>query len=273
MLRTQRRRPGFSLLELVVVLLILSILGGLVLAVMPNLIKRTHLAKCSVTIPELTKTWMRSYAANVRYPDVLDSLLEDSGTLASTLPGGLTSQASADTLTQADVDALRSVGITRVVDLRAVNLAAGESATYDATPNSPPLGPVPERALAAGGGIARLNIAAHVAAGNPLNLKRHINRNGTTNPNVRYIVFGVGPSCSAVGTGKLIQEAPVHFGADDSINPDQAYQRYLVVFSLTSDAAGTVTAAFETAAGNDATGPSSAESHTRQFYQDQSKSE
>ena len=94
--RPHAPRAGFSLLELVVVLLILSILGGLVLAVMPNLIKRTHLAKCSVTIPELSKTWMRSYAANVRYPDVLDSLLESGGSLSSTLPAGLTSQASAD---------------------------------------------------------------------------------------------------------------------------------------------------------------------------------
>ena len=75
----KKRAPwGFTVMELVVVLTILAVLAGLVLGIMPNLIERTHLAKCADTIAELNKAWMRSYILNVRYPDLYDSLLDDS---------------------------------------------------------------------------------------------------------------------------------------------------------------------------------------------------
>ncbi|MBL8795615.1 MAG: hypothetical protein JNM56_17045 [Planctomycetia bacterium] len=258
-------RPALTLMELVVVIAILALLGGLVISILPNLLKRTHLAKCSDTIAALNAAWMRAYALNVRYPDGYDSLLAASGSVDTRLTSGLTAQLTTGNLSATDVTALRSVGITRVVDLGVVPV--GGSVTYD----SAPLGSA-GRALAAGGSVAQLNLTAHLAAGNPLGLKRHLVRqaDGTfadNSANVRYLVFGIGPNCTGVGAGKLIQEAPVHFAGDDSINPSTTYQRYLVIFSLTTNPAdSTVLAAFEAAAGNDTTGPSSAEGHIRQFH-------
>jgi Tfp pilus assembly protein FimT len=258
-------RKALTLMELVVVLTVLAVMGGLIVAILPNYMKRTHLAKCSDTIAQLNSTWMRAYAQNIRYPDVCDSLLDSSGSnLSIHLTSGLTSQASPYPLKAADVLALRRVGITRVVDLASV--PADGNVTYD----SAPLGST-ARVLATGSNVAELNLSAHVAAGNQLSLKRHLVRRldgsmADNSANVRYLLFGIGPNCSAVGTGKMIQEAPVHFGATDEINPSNVYQRYLVVLSLVSNTDGTVTAYFEAAAGNDTGGPSSVEGHIRQFH-------
>jgi len=259
-------RRGLTLIELVVVIAVLVVLGGLVVQNLPNLMKRTHLAKCSDTISALNNAWNQSFASTMRYPDMYDSLLSSGGSaLDSRLTTGLQAQLTAATLTAADVAALRSVGVTRVIDLQAP--APGQSATYDAAP----LGAA-ERVLADGGNVAQLTLTAHETAGNVLQLRRHLVRqaDGSTVDNrdsVRYLVFGVGPNCTAVGAGRRIQEAPVHFGGDDSINPTNVYQRYLVVMSLVTDAQGKVTANFEAACGNDVDGPSSGEAHIRQYYE------
>ncbi len=270
--RLAQGRLGLTLIELVLVIAILTVLGGLVVQGLPNMLKRTHLAKCSDTIWSLNNAWSQEFATSVRYPDRYDSLLTDAGNgLYGSLPSGLTGQLSTLPLTQTDIDALRAIGITRVYDLASVD--PGVNVTDRAAPlDIPPTDNA--RALTTGGNVARLNLAAHVAAGNQLQLKRHLVRNGSTGAyedignRVRYIVFGIGPNCTAVGSGRRIQETPVHFGATDAINPATTYQRYLVVFSLVTDANGTVTAYFEGAAGNDVTGPSSGESHIRQFHED-----
>jgi prepilin-type N-terminal cleavage/methylation domain-containing protein len=264
-------RRGLTLIELVLVIAILTVLGGLVVQGMPNMLKRTHLAKCSDTIWNLNNAWSQEFATSVRYPDQVDSLLGTGGaSLYGSVPTGLTTQVEPLDLTQNDVDALRAIGITRVIDLATITAGA------NVTDRAAPLGAAP-RVLATGGKLARLKLAEHVTAGNQLQLKRHLVRNAdgshtdlsTTDPNrVRYIVFGIGPNCTAIGSGRRIQETPVHFGATDSINPATTYQRYLVVFSLVTDPTGLVTAHFEGAAGNDVTGPSSGESHIRQFHDD-----
>ena len=264
------RRRALTLIELVVVIAIVVVLGGLLVRNLPNMMKRTHLAKCADTIWSLNTTWNESYSSNVRYPDVYDSLLASGGaSIDPRLTAGLKSQVSAASLQAADIAALRSVGITRVVDLG--NVATGGSVTYDAAPYG-----AAARLLTDGGQVAQLDLAAHEAAGNVLQLNRHRLRQADgsmadNRSNVRYLVFGVGPNCTAIGSGKRIQEAPTHFGADDSINPTNVYQRYLVVFSLVTDATGAVTANFESAAGNDVTGPSSGEAHIRQFHETASR--
>jgi type II secretory pathway pseudopilin PulG len=260
-------RLGLTLIELVVVIAILVILGGLLVQNMPGMMKKTHLAKCADTISALNNAWNQAYASSSRYPDVYDSLLDAGGSaIDSRLPAGLITQLNTATLTTTDVAALRSVGVTRVVDLQSTS--TGQSVTYDAAP----LGAT-ARVLSDGGNVAQLNLAAHESAGNVLQLKRHLIRQSDGSlfddrANVRYVVFGIGPNCTAVGSGKRIQEAPVHFAADDSINPSGTYQRYLVVMSLVTDAAGEVTANFEAACGNDVNGPSSGEAHIRQFHDD-----
>ncbi|HWA98711.1 MAG TPA: hypothetical protein VG713_09470, partial [Pirellulales bacterium] len=207
------------MLELVIVLTILVVLGMLVVQNLSGILLRGHLAKCADTISGLNKIWGEAYALNVRYPDVYDSLLASGGsTIYSPITAGLASQTSVYSLTQPDIDALQTIGITRVVDLVSVTPGQG-----DVTYQSDPVGLTP-RVLATGGQIVQLNYAAHFAAGNELNLKRQFLRlsdgsNYDNSANVVYIIFGIGPNCSAVGSGKLIQEAPVHWGDNDTINP------------------------------------------------------
>ncbi len=256
-----KRRGGFTILELVVVMAVLVVLAGLIVAVMPNLMDRAHLTKCADTIAELNKTWLRAYALNVRYPDVYDSLLDASQAEPAFLAAGVAAELEPADLTSGETAALAAIGVRQVVDG-----APGATNTYDYAP----FGAV-ARPLSGTPTVMALDLAAHEANGNLLNLKRHLLRqaDGTfldNRANVRYVVFGIGPNCTAVGSGKLIQEAPVHFGASDALNPTTTYQRYLVVFSVVHDGAGGYRAHFEAAAGNDIGGLSSAEVHTEGFH-------
>lgn len=257
------RRRGLTLIELVIVIAILTVLGGLVVQTLPNLLKRTHLSKCSDTISTLNRTWGESFALNMKYPDRYDSLLDTSGTASTKLSTGLAALITTTTLTPAEVKALNSIGIRNVVDLN----PAAVDVTYDCAP----LGAA--RRTIDGGSVAMLQSPGVGTSitwnANPLKLRRHLETTDT----VKYLVFGIGSNCTAIGAGKLMQEAPVHFGADDTINPSTVYQRYLAVFSVATSTTGTVTARFEAMAGNDTEGPSSAEDHIRQYYEGQAKEE
>lgn len=267
--RRARSVRGLTLIELVVVIAILAVLGGLAVQTFPSLMKRTHLSKCADTIAALNRIWGESFAMNTRYPNRCDSLLAAGGTdLYERLTPGLTAIASPTALSDQEATALASIGLTSVVDL-----APG---AVDATFDSAPLGTTP-RSLTSGANVVQLQLpttstggasAAMLWSSNPLGLKRHLD--APAGASVKYVAFGIGPNCTGVGAGKLLQEAPTHYGADDTINPAKVYQRYLVVYALTTRADGTVTATFEAAAGNDVSGPSSSEGHVRQFYAEQS---
>lgn len=265
----KRASRGLTLIELVIVIAILTVLGGLVVRTLPNMLKRTHLSKCSDTISALNKTWGESFALNTKYPDRYDSLLASDGSAFTKLTPGLTALVSPTSLTTAETTALSSIGVRTVVDLN--------SAAVDVTYDSAPLG-VARRSLASGGQVAQLTAPGSASGttpiavswnANPLKLRRHLETTDT----VKYLVFGVGSNCTAIGAGKLLQEAPVHFGADDTINPSTVYQRYLAVFSLATNTKGEVTARFEAMAGNDTDGPSSAEDHIREYFEGQAKDE
>ncbi len=91
--RLAQGRLGLTLIELVLVIAILTVLGGLVVQGLPNMLKRTHLAKCSDTIWSLNNAWSQEFATSVRYPDQYDSLLASGGTtLYGSVPTGLTTQ-------------------------------------------------------------------------------------------------------------------------------------------------------------------------------------
>ena len=256
------RRRALTLIELVVVIAILAVLGGLAVRTLPNMLKRTHLSKCADTISSLNRTWGESYALYTRYPTGYDSLLVSGGASAyDKLTPGLTALVSPSPLSASEAQALRSIGVSTVVDLASI---AG-----DVTYNSAPLGMTP-RVLAESANVATVPQPGASSSitwnTNPLGLKRHLEL--ATGSTIKYVAFGIGPNCSAIGAGKLLQEAPVHFAADDSINPAKVYQRYLTIFALVTDSAGNATAYFESAAGNDVDGPSSAEAHIRQFHED-----
>jgi len=251
--KTSTRRAGLTLIELVVVLTILVALGGLIVPMLPNFLAKTHNAKCSTTIPELNKLWITKYTGDVRYPDSYDSLIEGA-TLATELPGGGTANGEAvlSTLVAAEVDALAAIGITRVYDH-----AASDNATLDSVPNDP-LGTA-GRVLIDGGSVATLDAAGASLVSLGIDPVKYPG-------DVKFVVFGIGNNCTAVGPKGLMVDAPTHFGGEQVMNPVDFYQRYCVVFAV-SGADGT--AEFCCACSVHPDGFDGAEAHIRNYYEAQ----
>lgn len=260
----KRERRGLTLIELVIVIAILTVLGGLVVQTFPSLMKRTHISKCSDTIAALNRTWGEAYALNMRYPDRCDSLLQADGSKFTKLQPTLSDLVTPTTLTAAEATALSKIGVRTVVDLD----PSATDVTYDCAPLT-----AVKRPLAAGGNVALLPLPLASSSSewneNPLRLKRHLETTDT----VKYVVFGIGQNCTAVGSGKLLQEAPTYFAESDLVNPTTTYQRYLAVYSISTTTDGDVSAHFEAIAGNGIEVPSSAEAHIREYYEARNKDE
>ena len=266
--RGNARRRGLTLIELVVVLTILTALGGILVPVIGNMIDHTHFAKCSVTIPDITRNITRSFTADLTYPDRWDSLISaaDGTSLYPDLPGGSTvsGELTTATLTAAQADGLAALGITTVIDLEPT--VANGGTAEDATWSPAPLG-APARALADGETVAVLSKAG--ASVVSLNLKRHFGPDGIEGTadddgSVEYIVFGIGNNSTAVGPSGLFVESPTHFGGEDAMNPIDVYQRYCAIFSV--DGEGDVR--FETAASVHPEGFDGAEAHVIGYYEE-----
>ncbi|MEL6612909.1 MAG: type II secretion system protein, partial [Bacteroidota bacterium] len=167
--RVTARRAGLTLIELVVVLTILTALGGLLVPIIGGMIDRTHFAKCAVTIPDLSRQISRSYASNLRYPDTWDSLMDVAapGTLFPKLPGGgdAGGELVAGTIDGAQAAAFIAIGITEVVDLDAT---LDGDATWDVSIalNVRPLDP--------GGTNSVATLVRTGPSARGLNLKRHL---------------------------------------------------------------------------------------------------
>lgn len=260
-------RRGLTLIELVVVLTILTALGGLLVPVIGNMIARTHFAKCSVTIPDITRQISRSFTSDLRYPNRWDSLIDatDGTSLYSDLPGGSTVNGELATidLTADQADGLAAVGITQVIDLEptVANGGTAEDATWSVSNTAN------VRTLADGETVAVLNKAGNSVGS--LNLKRHFGPDGiegTTDDDatVEYIIFGIGNNSTAVGPSGLFVESPTHFGGEDAMNPIDVYQRYCVIFSIDGDGA----VLFEAACSIHPDGFDGAEAHVIGFYEE-----
>jgi len=258
-----RERRGLTLIELVIVIAILTVLGGLVVQTFPNLLKRTHISKCSDTISALNRTWGEAFALNVRYPDRCDSLLAADGSKFSKLSPALSELITPTALSADESAALAKIGVRNVVDLD----PSAADATYDSAPLT-----AAKRTIA-GGSVAVLTQPVASPSDewneNPLRLKRHLETTDT----VKYVVFGIGQNCSIVGSGRLLQEAPTYFAESDLVNPNLVYQRYLAIYSISTTADGEVSAHFEAIAGNGDECPSSAEGHIREYYEGRAKDE
>ncbi|MEM8711989.1 MAG: type II secretion system protein [Planctomycetota bacterium] len=263
------RRSGLTLIELVVVITILTAIGGLLVPVIGGMMSRTHFAKCAVTIPDLTRQISRSFTGNLRYPNRWDSLISnvDGTSLYPNLPGGpsVSGELATLVLNVDQANGLNAIGMTQLVDLEPTVFAGGIA--EDATWESAPLGQASVRQIATGESVAVLNKLGPSAVS--LNLKRHFGPDGVAgsaddDPFVEYMVFGVGSNCTAVGPSGLFVEAPTHFGGEDVMNPIDVYQRYCVIFS--TDAEGNIL--FETACSVHPEGFDGGEAHVRGFYQE-----
>lgn len=209
-----KARRGFTLIELIVVLMILVGLAGMVIPAVTDMVQRTHTSAAAGNIHEATNAIARYEGQYLSFPDNLDSLKVAAAGVTTFVaaPGvpGIGGELATGTavvdLTATEVNALAAAGITSV---RLHTIGATDDATFQAT-----------GANAAVDATLDLLALTNTAAAS-LGLVSEANR---------YVVLGVGNRSQLIG--RTMSEAPVHFPENGDENPAAVYNRFLAVFDL-----------------------------------------
>ncbi len=248
------KRPGLTLMELVVVMFILIALAAILVPLFPSMIERAHRSTGATNTSELTKAVQLYQAVNGSYPDGYD-LMTDGTTMVNYMPsqpvaspmilagdspstvtnylgfqypvGGYVSAAP---LTQNQLTALNGAGITTGYALLKDATTAtttysgglGWTPTFNPYPgDSVTLGKTP---LAVGTAVIAVNGSGVLASGlgNPAII---------TGSPTQFVLLGVGRRCTMVGNA--LASAPSNF-PNDAVheNPAQVYMRLGLVFQL-----------------------------------------
>jgi type II secretory pathway pseudopilin PulG len=222
-------RPGFTLVELVVVLMVLIALAGILLPQFSGMISRTHTSAASTNMNEINKAVnFYLYKTLKGYPDNLDVPV-DSGapaTLVNTLEaGGPTDMTVVSAPDAGQVASLNNMGINTVNYL--LNASALSSGGFSATFS----GSVPaSKTIATGASLVTMSdTRAATEFGSAL-------LGANANPPETYVIFGLNTSCTAIPTA--MESAPVHF---DQVDPNAVYSRFFLVFAIPTT--GSTTAA------------------------------
>lgn len=235
-----RKRPGLTLMELIMVLVILIALAGLVVPMFPGILTQAHTSTCSTNIQECTKAVMMFQSAKSSYPNNLD-LMSDGATgtidylaggtslpaqyggpgTALTMGGG---QITASKLTQVELTALNNSGIF----------------TGQAMTQTKPADPTFDYYLGGSTGLPSAN-AITITTNTPLLFLDPVtggpgsaaynrcNQLGLS-VNCRYLVLGIGPRNDMIGSTML--SPPVHFGDTPALNPEFGYERLCCFFKV-----------------------------------------
>jgi len=204
--RTRKSRSGFTLVELIVVLMILVGLAAILIPAVTDMVARTNASTSASNISEVASSIQRYEAQFLSYPNNLDSLMTDlTGTDLDTLSTSLTAATSDLTLTTASLVPLTNAGITSV----------GIHAVGDNTFQAPTATTLTDTTVLKG-----LTAAAQVSLG--------IETTGVAD---KYVVFGIGALSDL--NGKTSIDAPVYFPENGTLNPDTVYGRFIAVFQIT----------------------------------------
>ena len=199
-------RAGFTLVELIVVLMILVGLAAILIPAVTDMVARTNASASSSNISEVANSVQRYETQYLSYPNDLDSLMMDLvGADLDTLSPGLIAATADVTLTAPTRAPLTVAGITSV----------GIHASGDDT-----FVPSTATALTDTTILKGLTPAAQVSLGLE-----------TTGVAGKYIILGVGALSDL--NGKTNIDAPVYFPENGSLNPDAIYGRFIVVFQIT----------------------------------------
>ena len=199
-------RAGFTLVELIVVLMILVGLAAILIPAVTDMVARTNSSASSSNIAEVANAIQRYETQYLSYPNNLDSLMTDlTGTDLDTLTAGLTAATADVTLTAATRVPLTVAGITSV----------GIHTAGDDTFVIPTATALTDTTVLKG-----LTAAAQVSLGLE-----------TTGVLGKYIVLGMGPLSDL--NGKVSVDAPVYFPENGTLNPDAVYGRFIAVFQIT----------------------------------------
>lgn len=240
-------RPGFTLLELVVVLAILVVLAAGVLAKLDVFQLRANKGAAASDMASVSRLIQTYAVANNHYPDGYDSLIDPAtsqlwGTGFTGVPvapqatldpqliagaGSTHRKLTTTTLTAGEVNSLGRMGITTLYDL-------------DATDTGSPSDRFSiQRTVATSGAVAELNSSLNDPTltsgtdGDADAIMRHLypQTNGTPPGGTRVLVLGLGPRNALVGRSGLMQSAPVYA---NSANRITYYARDLVCFEVSS---------------------------------------
>lgn len=201
-----RNHRGFTLVELIVVLMILVGLAAILIPAVTNMVARTNASTSVSNISEVSNSIQRYETQFLSYPNNFDSLMSDLvGTDLDTLSAGLTAATADVTLTALTRAPLTTAGITTV----------GVHTAGDNTFDMPAATALTDTTILKG-----LTAAAQVSLGLE-----------TTGVLGKYIVLGVGALSEL--NGKTNIDAPVYFPENGTLNPDSTYGRFIAVFQIT----------------------------------------
>jgi type II secretory pathway pseudopilin PulG len=249
--RSRASRSGLTLIELIVVLMVLIGLASLLLPMLPSMLTRVHTSTMTTNSQATATAIMTFQQLYNQYPNNWDAL-GDGSTMINYFANGAAcppqyvdppSVASANgnaelqplTLTSAEANALRGVGITQLQPMATTPTGAVSSGTFDPTFNyysnaNPAVG-----AISIGQGTVLAGLDPTAAGPTSTTYQRCILDNLPLTG--RYVALGIGPRNSMVG--KTIQSAPVFFGDQPVINPEYAYGRFVALFKVSDSAVGT----------------------------------
>lgn len=214
--KNKAARGGFTLIELIVVLMILVGLAGMVIPAVTDMVTRTHTSTASGNIGEVANAIARYETQYLQYPNNFDSLMDTAfatGNALDTLDEEI--QTGGDhalvevVLTEPRFESLEHAGIT------SLGLHAANAGTFDTAVPTP---------LVEDDVVLGLSPAEQVALG--------LETTGVAN---KYVVFGVGSINTAIG--KTMTEAPVEFPESGEVNPTTSYRRFLAVFDVSGERA------------------------------------
>lgn len=207
------------MLELLVVLTILIALGGIVVATLPGVLKRTQVAMASANVPEIDATIRRNATLTQgQIGNRFDSLISGSDSIDGNVPSyiGGADLFEATPLSAIEVAALSEIGVTELVPA----VMETDNATFNSHDQLP----------------VEIGSDTRVCTLNSENAATLLKDewNLETVAGAKYIVFGLGEQCTIVGGGPkaAFSEPPIHFSDDRSQSPEAMYSRYLIIVEI-----------------------------------------
>lgn len=227
--RSERSRRGFTLIELVVVLMILAAIAGLVIPQVGMLGRTTDMAASAKTQADLASNLQLYFVLQKRFPQGLDSLLDTTGAIYATdnadanlqtrglpksgsggvelstalVPGELTNATNAEYLRS-----LSRAGLEFVYDHDTTVINSNNSSAATTA-----------RALTGTFDVAELTETSSAT------LVARLVPQGIDETRERVVAFGVGPRNAAIG--KTLTNAPIYPG-----NDGRYYGRYIAYFKI-----------------------------------------
>lgn len=218
-------RRGFTLLELVVVLLIIAVIAGLVIPAVSMLGRTTDMAASAKTQADTANNIQLFFLLQKRYPQGMDSLLDTTGAIyasdttdANTQTRGLPYSGADGTRMQAQLQVSALTNATGADYLRSFQRAGFDYVyDHDLTVLNSNNSATTQRLLTA----TPVNVAEVIPAG-ALSLK--LVPQGLQ-AGQRLVALGIGPRNTAIS--KTITNCPTYPGADG-----RYYGRYIAVFMI-----------------------------------------